>query len=353
MNIPDLPDTLAAAAFAEGFSSRFIVTVDTEEEFDWDAPIRRDGFGLKAVPALARFQEFCESHGVTLIYLIDYAIAVSPVAADVLGPAVRSGRAELGVHLHPWVNPPFDEDVCNANSFAGNLPEELEARKLQTLTSAIRENFGVSPLIYRAGRYGAGPNTARILKDCGILIDSSVRPRFDYSDSEGPDFGSHPLPPLLARPRAHPSRTTADVGLQRRAAPVWSRDLPENRQTPDRCRHPCSPWTDRANPADAGRRDCQRSDPRDRRGARRRPPFAGFLLSQSLAGCWTYALRADRPGPRYLLRLVEKRVRISPQAQHQSFQRQRYHICSLACLAARAELTRGSPFTALKLDRGL
>jgi hypothetical protein len=120
---------------------------------------------------------------------------VSPVAAEVLGPAVRAGRAELGVHLHPWVNPPFDEDVCNANSFAGNLPEELEAGKFQSLISAIRENFGVSPLIYRAGRYGAGPNTARILQDYGILIDSSVRPRFDYSSGDGPNFGRHPLHP--------------------------------------------------------------------------------------------------------------------------------------------------------------
>lgn len=195
MNIPDLPDALAAAAFKQDFGSRFIITVDTEEEFDWSAPISRDGYGLGAVPALARFQEFCESCGVVPVYLIDYPIAGSPQAGEVLGPAVTAGKAELGVHLHPWVNPPFDEEVCNANSFAGNLPEELEAGKFRVLIAAIRDNFGVSPSIYRAGRYGVGPNTAKILKANGILIDSSVRARFDYSSGGGPNFARHPLHP--------------------------------------------------------------------------------------------------------------------------------------------------------------
>jgi hypothetical protein len=195
MTIPERPDRQDAAAFREDFGRRFIVTVDTEEEFDWDAPIRRDGYGLAAIPALARFQGFCEEFGVIPVYLVDYAVATSPVAAEVLGPPVRAGRAEIGVHLHPWVNPPFDEEVSDANSFAGNLPEELETEKFRQLVAAIRDNLGASPLIYRAGRYGAGPNTAKILKDSHILIDSSVRPRFDYRKGGGPDFANHPLHP--------------------------------------------------------------------------------------------------------------------------------------------------------------
>lgn len=195
MNIPDLPNRLASAVFGEGFGRKFIVTVDTEEEFDWDAPISRDGFGLTTIPALGRFQEFCETFGVVPVYLVDYAIASSPVAAEVLGPAVKAGRAELGVHLHPWVNPPFDEEVSDSNSFAGNLPEDLESEKFRLLIEAIRANFDTSPLIYRAGRYGVGPNTARILKDSNILVDSSVRSRFDYRKGGGPNFATHPLHP--------------------------------------------------------------------------------------------------------------------------------------------------------------
>jgi len=195
MNIPDPPNAPTIAAFGQDFGQKFIITVDTEEEFDWDAPIRRDGYGLATIPALGQFQHFCEGFGVVPLYLVDYAIATSPVAAEVLGQAVSEGRAEIGIHLHPWVNPPFDEAVSERNSFAGNLPPDLESEKFRQLRDAIEANFDAAPRIYRAGRYGAGPGTAQILKDCGIAIDSSVRPRFDYSKEGGPNFDRHPLRP--------------------------------------------------------------------------------------------------------------------------------------------------------------
>jgi hypothetical protein len=77
--------------------------------------------------------------------LINYAIATSSVAADVLGTATRAGRAEIGVHLHPWVNPPYDEAVSDENNFAGNLSPELEGEKLRQLRDAISANFGTTP----------------------------------------------------------------------------------------------------------------------------------------------------------------------------------------------------------------
>jgi hypothetical protein len=209
MNILDPLNAQTVAAFRKDFGQKFIITVDTEEEFDWDAPIRRDGYGLATIPALSKFQQFCESCGVVPIYLIDYAIATSSVAADVLGQATRDGRAEIGVHLHPWVNPPFDETVSNENSFAGNLSPELEGEKFRQLRDAISANFGTTPLIYRAGRYGVGPDTAGILKDNNIAIDSSVRPRFDYSHGGGPNFNKHPLHPYWI----DPERTLLELPL--------------------------------------------------------------------------------------------------------------------------------------------
>ena len=44
--IPDLPPPGRKARFALGFGCRFIVTVDTEEEFDWSKPLAREGHGL-------------------------------------------------------------------------------------------------------------------------------------------------------------------------------------------------------------------------------------------------------------------------------------------------------------------
>ena len=190
----DPPPPHALARFADG-QPRYLLTVDTEEEFDWSQPLTRDSHGTGHVRRLEKFQEFCENNAVVPVYLVDWPIANSPLAADILRGPLDAGRAEIGVQLHPWVNPPFQEEVTQANSFAGSLPRELEAEKLGLLRDAIEERFGHVPLIYRAGRYGAGPNTAKLLAERGIAIDTSVRPLFDYSSAGGPDYRAHPLQP--------------------------------------------------------------------------------------------------------------------------------------------------------------
>ena len=193
--IPEPPPPGRTARFAADFGCRYIVTVDTEEEFDWSKPLAREGHGLDHVPRLAKFQEFCEGLGVVPVYLVDWPIATSALAADILKPAIAAGRAEVGVQLHPWVNPPFDEEVNPHNSYAGNLPAELEAAKFRNLRDKIEDKFDSVPLIYRAGRYGTGPNTAGMLSEGGVAIDTSVRAKFDYSASGGPDYRRHPLTP--------------------------------------------------------------------------------------------------------------------------------------------------------------
>lgn len=191
----DVPPAGRTAAFAPGFGQRVLLTVDTEEEFDWRAPFRREGYGLSHVTAIPRFQTFCEGIGAHPVYLVDWPIVHDARAVEIIGDAVRRGTADVGVQLHPWVNPPFEEEVSVRNSFAGNLPQELEAAKFTLLRDAIETAFGRAPLIYRAGRYGLGPNTADLLQRAGIKIDTSVRSLFDYSPQGGPDYSNHPLAP--------------------------------------------------------------------------------------------------------------------------------------------------------------
>lgn len=221
--ITDLPRPADFVRFAPGFAPRFVVTVDTEEEFDWSGPFARTEHGLASVPKLARFQQFCEGFGVAPVYLIDYPVAADPRTGAALGEAVKAGRAEIGVQLHPWVNPPLDEEISARNSFAGNLPPELERAKFRQLRDTIEQAFGTAPLIYRAGRYGVGPATAAMLAEAGIAIDSSVRAMFDYSGEGGPNFRDHPLSPwwvgegggLMELPL-----TTVYWGLLRRQGPL-------------------------------------------------------------------------------------------------------------------------------------
>jgi len=195
LRIPDLPEKPEFVQFKLGAGQRFVLTVDTEEEFDWLKPIEREAHTVHTVARLAKFQEFCEAQNVVPIYLVDYPIATSPAAQEILRPAIAAGKAEVGVQLHPWVNPPHDEDVTERNTFVGNLPPALEREKFRRLKDAIERGFGATPLIYRAGRYGVGPSTAEILSEGGIAIDSSVRTHFDYSSGGGPNFRGFPLRP--------------------------------------------------------------------------------------------------------------------------------------------------------------
>lgn len=170
------------------FGRRFLVTIDTEEEFDWGGPFERSGHTTITVPMLEKYQEFVEKYSIKPVYFVDYSIIENDEAAAFLKRSAEAGNATIGVHLHPWVNPPFEEEVNDYNSFAGNLPKELEEEKITRLRDRIEERTGVVSKIYRAGRYGVGPNTVEILLKLGFQVDSSVRSRFDYSGEGGPDF---------------------------------------------------------------------------------------------------------------------------------------------------------------------
>jgi hypothetical protein len=172
-----------------------LVVVDTEEEFDWFKPHSRDQVSTRAIASQARAHEIFGRFGIRPTYVIDYPVATQESGYGPLKELFDDGLCQIGTHLHPWVNPPFDEPVCNVNTYPGNLPRELERAKLAALTEAIGERFGRRPTVYKAGRYGVGPNTAEILAELGYTIDTSVVPRTDFRSDEGPDFrqcGAHP-----------------------------------------------------------------------------------------------------------------------------------------------------------------
>jgi len=165
-----------------------LVLIDTEEEFDWEAPFRRENTGVTAMAHVGRAQEIFDAYGITPTYVVDYPVASQPQGNELLAEIATSGRAVIGAHLHPWVTPPFDEELCLRNSFPGNLPRELEAAKLRATIAAIEAGIGVRPAIYQAGRYGLGPHTHELLESLGFEVDFSVCPPFDYSNEGGPDY---------------------------------------------------------------------------------------------------------------------------------------------------------------------
>lgn len=194
MTPPFRPADGRPVRWRDGFGTRFTLFVDTEEEFDWRAPFRHDGWGVSAVAALPAAHRRFAGRGVESCYLVDYPVATDPAAIDALRAIVAHGRATIGAQLHPWVNPPFDEALSPHSSFAGNLPTALEAAKLDRLTDALVQVTGRRPTVYRAGRYGLGPATLRLLAARGYALDSSMRARYDYRAQGGPDYraiGNH------------------------------------------------------------------------------------------------------------------------------------------------------------------
>jgi hypothetical protein len=128
--------------------------------------------------------------------MVDHPIATQDEGRAPLKELLQGGHCEIGSQLHPWVTPPFVERVSARNSYQGNLPAELEFAKIQTLTGELENSFGVAPQIFRAGRYGVGPNTGGILRQFGYQADTSVVPLWSFADQGGPDFrqfSSHPF----------------------------------------------------------------------------------------------------------------------------------------------------------------
>ncbi|HYJ53210.1 MAG TPA: polysaccharide deacetylase family protein [Allosphingosinicella sp.] len=169
-------------------SPELLIVVDTEEEFDWTAPFSRESRATRTIPCQALAHRIYDRFGVVPTYVVDYPVATDPAAVKFLSGLRDAGKAEIGAHLHPWVTPPYEEAVTTHNSYHCNLPAALERAKIEALTGAIEKNFGERPTAFKAGRYGFGANTARVLADLCYRVDCSLVPHTDLSGDGGPDF---------------------------------------------------------------------------------------------------------------------------------------------------------------------
>jgi glycosyltransferase involved in cell wall biosynthesis len=172
-----------------------VTTVDAEEDFDWSKPFSRSANDVTSMAAQHAAHKIFERYGVVPTYLIDFPVASQPRGYLPLLDYFQAGKCIVGTQLHPWVSPPFTEEINIPNSFVGNLPRDLEFDKLRILTEAIELAFGVRPRIYRAGRYGIGTNTGEALRRLGYLIDTSVVPQRSFTHENGPDFFGYPPDP--------------------------------------------------------------------------------------------------------------------------------------------------------------
>ena len=180
------------AVLAAGTGPVLLVIVDTEEEFDWAKPFDRASIGTLSIGGQPLMHEqVFDRFGIVPTYMCDYPVVTTAPSIATLRRLMEEGRCEIGTHLHPWVSPPHQEEVTRFNSYAGNLPPELEFDKLRAITSAIADNFGRAPTAFKAGRYGLGAGTAESIAALGYTIDASVVPYTSFKEDDGPDFRAY------------------------------------------------------------------------------------------------------------------------------------------------------------------
>lgn len=191
---------------------KLVVFVDAEEEFLWHT-YSPTATSVRNISVQHTAQDIFDTFGVKPTYLVDYPVASQPEGFEPLLAMQAAGGCTIGAQLHPWVNPPIEEQINLRNTYAGNLSPGLERAKIERLTEVITANFGRAPRVFKTGRYGAGPHTAAAVAACGYTIDTSVMPLADFSAEGGPDYTAAVAGPYWIDPQENLLELPATVGL--------------------------------------------------------------------------------------------------------------------------------------------
>jgi peptidoglycan/xylan/chitin deacetylase (PgdA/CDA1 family) len=88
-------------------------------------------------------------------------------------------RHEVGCHVHPE----YFYGSMKGMKMAKILPQFSYQRQLEMLRETlyeIKQNVGVHPRSFRAGRFALNMDTLRALDSCGLNVDCSITPCFDW-----------------------------------------------------------------------------------------------------------------------------------------------------------------------------
>lgn len=177
------------------------VSIDTECDKGpaWRSrrPMSFDGIH---VGIIERLQPLFASYGGKPTYLVSPEVLRDERCAAALR-AIGSG-CELGAHLHGEYAEPGAWEPEVTRDFQRDYDGDLEKKKLTFLTDLFIRTFEHQPVSFRAGRFGIGRRTIRILEGLGYSVESSVTPNVDWSNqgSPGLTFEGAPTQPY------HPDR---------------------------------------------------------------------------------------------------------------------------------------------------
>jgi hypothetical protein len=213
----------------------FTMTIDTEEEWDWDTGWPTRDLSLKNIRRLPKLQELCSRHNVATTYYANQAVFDDPEARRILLDVACQEHVEIGMHIHPWNTTPFDRDhpVNVRDTFVHNLSAEVVIPKLESVYQRFVDS-GLRPTSFRGGRYSCGHLVQEYLRNKGFLADASIVPYTTWKDEGAPDHRNRDIYPVRFPPRRDGDRPFWEIpltlGFTWRPFRFWQRafDLVEN-----------------------------------------------------------------------------------------------------------------------------
>ncbi len=187
---------------------KLLVTIDVEEEGLFTGQYLHGEAGVENVLELSLLDPIFRRLHIHPTLLISYQVARHKPHLDYLLGLKEKWQGEIGAHLHPWNTPPI-QSLPYAHPIPSQLmPEELLMSKLATLLEALSA-MGVEARSFRMGRFSMGPKMFSILRQAGILVDSSIVPtRKEYG---GPEYLVAPIDPYFPDPEDLSSRGNSPV----------------------------------------------------------------------------------------------------------------------------------------------
>jgi hypothetical protein len=217
----------------------YAMTIDTEEEWDWNAGWPTSHPSVRNIGMLPRFQDLCSKFGAATTYFANKAVLDDAEARAILLDLAGREQTEVGMHIHPWNTPPIAGNgaVTVRDSYLHNLAKEVIWAKMESVYATFREH-GLQPTSFRGGRYSSGGVIHDFLREHGFLADASVVPYYTWEDDGAPDYRSRGPQPVRIPPRVPGEppfwEIPMTVGFSRRPARLWPRLFELVERTPAR-----------------------------------------------------------------------------------------------------------------------
>ncbi len=100
----------------------FVLSIDTEEEWDWSGPFPQRHGDVQNILQVPAFHTVLSSFNIRPTYFVDYAVLETAQSVENMQRVMQQRNCEIGAHLHPSRISPYFVDVGEAQSYIVYLP---------------------------------------------------------------------------------------------------------------------------------------------------------------------------------------------------------------------------------------